>query len=112
MIGTTTLPTLTIPNGTTVSNAIGRKWLSQLRSLILYASSAITETITVEVTDEDPDTAASPTWYTLQSSGADVTLTAGKALVINEVPFSGMRLSSGAAVGADRVVTAVGKDQS
>lgn len=98
MLFTCNLPTLTIDSGTQTSDAI--TGFGDAEALILYAPSALTGTVTVQVS---PTTTG--TFVDLESSGSDVTLTAGNATVITEIPFGALRLSSSIAEGADRNIS-------
>lgn len=94
------LPSLVIPNGTSTSNALGQI-LEDSWGLTIYTPAALTGTISVEVEPTDTGT----NFVTLQSGGTDVTLPAGKATVINPIPFRQIRVTSNAAEGAARTFT-------
>ena len=91
------LPNLTIPNGTSTSNAIGI--LDDAWGLGLWTPATLTGTVTIEVSPDDTGT----TWAPLQSGAVDVQPAAGKHTTINPIAFKRIRMTSGAAEGADRV---------
>lgn len=94
---------LTIPNGQSDSPGIStldplaRPGVGSSVGLLIAAPATLPETITVEILPF-----GSATWRTLQSAGADVTIAAGKAVVIAPTPFADLRLHSGVAVAGDR----------
>ena len=92
----TGLPTLTIPNGLSTSNAL--KDFDDAFGIAIYSPATLSGTVSVQV---EP-TSSGTSFVTLQSGGSDVTLPAGKATILNPVPWKQMRLVSGAAEGADR----------
>lgn len=91
--------TLTIPSGQTNSNAVVIG--GYLQACTIFAPTTLPETITVQV---EP-TATGTDFKTLQSGGADITIGAGKAVMIIEGAFKQIRFVAGASVGADRVFT-------
>ena len=92
------LPTLTILNGASTSNAIGI--LDDAFGLTLYGPAAVTSTgIRLEVNPSETSTSG---WVTLQSGAADVFIPAAKGTVISPVTFRQMRLAASVAEGADR----------
>jgi hypothetical protein len=93
------LPALTFSTASTTSNAIGI--LDDSWGLTLYSPSALTGTITVQVEPTDTGT----NFVDLQSGGVDVTLPAGKATVINPIPFRQLRLITGTTEAAARTFT-------
>src|SRR3990167_3144059 len=98
MLFTCNLPTLTIDSTTQTSNVI--TGFGDAEALVLYAPAALTGTVTVQVSP-----ATDGAFVDLESSGSDVTLTAGNATVITEIPFSALRLSASIAEGADRNIS-------
>ena len=84
-------PTLTIANGATNSGALGNL-LRKARALRIFAPATLPETITVFVSVNGVD------WV---STGT--TLSAGEATLVEFPASQDMRLTAGAAVGADRV---------
>jgi len=98
------LPNLVIASGQTNSNAISGA--EDAEALTFYAPSALTGTITLQVAKEravsEGGTAASVTWHTKQSGGADITIPAGKSITITDIGFRQFRLVSGSAEGAER----------
>lgn len=98
--------TLTITSGQTASTALSDTWtegqtkvtMGALVSLTIFAPSALTGSITIQV---KPYPAAS-SWSTLQSGGTDIGVAAGKAVNINNIPFGDIRILSGSAEGAQR----------
>lgn len=89
--------TLTIASGQTESNAVEIGGF--LRSCAIFAPMTLPETVTVKI---EP-TPTGTTFRTLLSGPDDVTVPAGKAVVITEIPFAQVKLVAGSAVGADRV---------
>lgn len=95
--------TLRISNGGTDSPAIstlgafGRVGLGAAIGISINAPAALTAVVTVQVLPY-----GDATWRTLQSGGADVTVAAGKTVVISPPAFADMRLHSAGAEGADR----------
>ena len=90
------LPDLVIANAGTVSGAIGS--LEDADTITIYAPAALTGTVTIQI---EP-TAAGTDWIDLTSGGSDVTIGAGNAVVVGDISFRQIRLSSGAAEGAER----------
>lgn len=95
--------TLTIASGQTDSAAItslgalGRVGLGNAAGISIHGPAALTGTVTVQV-----QPAGDSTWRTLQSGGVDVTIAAGKTIVISPPAFADLRLHSGSAEGANR----------
>lgn len=89
------LPDLVVASGGDFSSAIGRKWLEYIIELVIHAPESLAGTVTVEVTDEDPDEVDSPTWRDLVVDGSVVTVAAGEATVIDDTGFAGLRLAEG-----------------
>lgn len=99
-MSTLSLPSLTIPQAATVSNALGVKHLRHLSALTIFSPAAISGVVTVQVADVDGEKAVAADWRAFQDGGADVALTAAKALKIDEPAFQGLRLSTTIAPGA------------
>jgi hypothetical protein len=97
--------TLTIANGATLSAEQPMTVNGSRRRLSLLIGSPTTmpESITILVRRTIGGTA-----YTLQSGGADITLTAGKATPIYPISVASLQLKAGGAVGADRVFEIMG----
>jgi filamentous hemagglutinin family protein len=92
--------TLSILNGQTDSPILD---LTEAKArygvhLTIIAPGTLPEAITVQVTDG----AAGTIFGTLQSSGADITIAAAKAVVIGKLVAGGLRLHAGVAVAAQR----------
>lgn len=70
----------------------------------ISAPAALTDTVSIEILkDASLDETSNGSWGTLQSpSGTDVTIPAGKVLIISIAGFVAMRLSSAAPEGAAR----------
>lgn len=96
---TVDLPSLTIANGGTTSGALGG--FTDARSVVLYAPSALTGTVTIQI---EPS-ASGTSWVDLSSAGSDVTIAAGNAVVLEPLGFRQIRLSSSAAEAAARTFT-------
>lgn len=94
---TETVYTITISNGQTVSNevVIGG-WL---RACGIFAPGTLPETVSIQLEPTQDGT----NWAILQSAGTDVTIQAGRALMIMEGAFKKLRLQAGGAVAADRI---------
>lgn len=92
---------LTIADGDTVSDALRRSHLRYGRELTITSDDdfGTAGTVTVYVTDKMFPTVSD--WYALQSGGADVTLSAGKALVLTDMPFMGLRIGCASDPGQD-----------
>ena len=97
------LTDLTIANGGTTSNALTANDLKFIRSVTIQGPSALTGTVTVQVSLDGTNFVA------LQSAGSDVTVTAAKALILSPLPVRGLRVVSGSAEGAERVFEVVGQ---
>lgn len=93
-------PTLTIANGQTASGSIGQATIKAARGIAIFAPSTLPETVYVTVSND-----GGSTYQTLQSGGNDVTIGAGKALIIDSVAFNDLRLLAGGAVAASRAFT-------
>jgi hypothetical protein len=69
-----------------------------LISLLFLAPTTLPETITIQLTD-----ATGGTFRTLQTGGADITIGAGKAVVVTDLPGGAiLRLHAGVGVAAQR----------
>lgn len=104
------LPDLVIANGQTTSDVISGDLLADFSSVLIAAPSTLPETVGVSVADRDPDDGA-VAYRTLQSGGSDVTVGAGKAVIIGvdgRLPVMGLRLTAGGAVAAARTFKVVG----
>ncbi len=90
------LPAMVIVSASSYSNAISL--FDDATALTIYSPDTLTGTVTIET---EP-TSTGATFVTLQSGGADVTLPAGKATVINKVGWKQMRLASAASEASAR----------
>lgn len=98
----TGLGSLVIANGGTTSDELGFNSLRFARSVALTGdATAQTGTISVQVNP----LRTGGTFTTLQSGGADVTLTAQKTTVISPIPAARLRLVSSSAEAAERRFT-------
>lgn len=86
---------VTIPSGQTRSAPIN---LPNCAGMVVLAPTTITGVITVEI---EPVPGGS-TFSTLSSGGSDITIPAGRAVVLTIVGFRQLRLASSAAEAADR----------
>ena len=77
--------------------------MNDLSALELYAPSALTGTITIEVS---PDGGTS--WFTKQSGGSDISIAANKAVTIEPSVGNLVRLKSGSAEASARTFLAYG----
>ncbi len=82
------LPPMVVVSGSSYSNAISI--FEDATALTIYSPAALTGTVRIET---EP-TSTGTSFVTLQSGGADITLPAGKATVINKVGWKQMRLAS------------------
>lgn len=94
--------TLRILNGAANSPALtslqfGRVGLGMAAGITIYGPAAVDGVITVEVLPYGDST-----WRTLQSGGTDVTIAAGKAVVISPPAFADLRLHGSVNQTADR----------
>lgn len=103
----TAVPNLTIANGGTTSDVLEFGYCRLLRGLSITGPSALTGTVTVEISKGRSGTE----WSTLQSGGADVTITAAKTTVIEPLIAGRLRLKSSGAEGAERVFKLQGNDR-
>ena len=81
---------LTIELNESDSNSIGGRLLRTLRSISIHAPAALDGTVTLAAADQ----LAESSFTTVQSGGADVTLTNSKILVITDLPFHALRVES------------------
>lgn len=94
--------TLTIPNTQTASNEISSVQFNGVRSLLIVSPGTLPETVTLQ--SADVDAATGTTFGAVQSPpGTDITVGAGKRVVLTEIPFPRFRLNAGVGVAADRV---------
>lgn len=94
-------PNLTIASGSSNSNAI--ELMEDAYGLGIQAPATLTSTmILVQVAMA---ASSGATFATLQSGGTDVTITAGKALIITPIPYKQLRIQGSSAEGADRSFT-------
>jgi len=97
--------TLTIASGQTDSPALStvakpKIALGVAIDLVIYAPSALTGTVSVQVSPiEEPDSAD---WRTASVAGTPVTIAAGAAEVVPVVAARDLRIHSSGAEGADR----------
>jgi len=92
--------TLTIPNGQSVSAALAATDYHGAIALSITAPAALTNTVTLEAADAE----TSPNYRTVQSPpGTDLSVGAGKSIVLLAFPWPGFRLKSSGNEGADRV---------
>lgn len=104
------LPTLTIPSGQTLSNALTKRNLQHARALTIHGPETLPEAVVVEASGVDGATALTTDYRDLQSNGADITIPADSSVTITPVAALGLRLRAGGAVGADRVFVLTGDD--
>lgn len=98
--------TLSIPNGGTDSNALSslfskgnvRSVFGNAAMITLYAPAALTAAVTVQVSSKF----GSAVWRTLQESGVDVAVPAGKAVDVFGAGIEDIRFHSAGAEGAQR----------
>ena len=91
-------PTLTIASGNQNSGEVSEAQLSGVRAIILQAPGTLPETVTVQVSAD-----GATNFVDLQSPpGTDVTIGAGKGIVIDVGGFDALRLRAGSGVAADR----------
>ena len=105
------LPPLTIPSGQTVSNALTKRNLQHVRTMTVHAPATLPEAVVVEAAAVDGASAGAGDYRDLQSNGADITVPEDSAVTLLRAAFFGLRLRAGGAVGADRVFTLIGEDE-
>lgn len=93
------LPSMTVSSGGTATNAI--RQFDDAWALSIYSPNSTLTSTAVTISVEPTSTGTA--FMTLQSAGADITLTSGKAMVISPVPFQQMRLDFGTAEAAERI---------
>lgn len=87
---------LTIPNGSNVSNVRSTKGA---RHITIYAPAALTQTITLRACNTE-----SGTFTSHQSGGQDITIAAAKSVTVTPAAFSFFKLQTTSGnEGADRV---------
>lgn len=99
--------TLTILNTATASNELTLDQLRPLKSISIKAPATLPDTVTVRSAADD---VAGSSFGIVQSPpGTDVTVAAGKVIVLTELPFPRIRLEAAAGVAADRVFEVWGR---
>ena len=93
------LPALIFSTASTTSNAVGG--IDDALGLTIYSPATLTGTITVQV---EP-TSTGTSFVDLQSGGADVTIPASKATVLNPITWRQIRLITGTTEAAARTFT-------
>lgn len=102
------MPTLTIPIGATESNVLDDP-KSLFDNMLFFAPAAIGGVTTVEVSPKRAANSVAGDWKTLQSGGADVALTAGKATPVTLANAAALKLVTDTTVaGADEVYEVIG----
>lgn len=108
------LPNLVIANGQVASNEISltagintKVALGTLVDLIIYSPATLPETVSVQIAPIEAPGAGD--WSVVYVGGSDVTLPAGRAIVVPVGAAAALRLLAGAAVGADRTFKARGQ---
>ena len=106
------LATLTIAEAGTdsadITASLSARALRTLKSIEIHGPAALTGTVTVETPNS---IGSSPTYNTLQSGGADVTVGADKVTIITAVPMHGFRVHSSSAEGAARSFVVMGEEK-
>lgn len=102
-----TLPDLVIASGQTASNEISltagintKIALGTLVDFIIYGPATLPETVAVQISYLESPTSSD--WSTVYISGADVTVPAGKAVVVPVGAAAALRLLAGGATAATR----------
>lgn len=90
------LTDMVIASSGTESNVLDIAELNNAEKLIIYSPSALTGTITIEVSQDNS------TFVTLQLNGSDINPAAGKATEVDKPAFRYMKLLSGSAEAAER----------
>lgn len=103
---------LTIPNGQTVSNALPAssnltRLYGTMVDFLIESPALLTGTISVQVTTIDSPSGSD--WRIVSVGGSDVTVPASRAVVVPVGAIRGIRVSSSATEGADRVFRAFGQ---
>lgn len=99
---------LSIANGQTKSTSIqdyfganpGKVGMDHCTSITIKAPAALTAVVTAQIAETNPSVDAD--FVTLQQSGADVAVAAGKAVTITHIAAKDFRLISAGAEGAQR----------
>lgn len=100
---------LTIHAGQTESGVLPFNALRFSDSITFYPPASLAGTVTVEVTHKRGEV-KDIDWRTLESDGADVNLSADKALTLVELNFAQLRIKTSVAPGADEVYGIVIQD--
>lgn len=101
--------TLTIPNGTAASNVIAsRLAFGAASDMVIYAPGILPETVTLKAIGKDSDTNTA-NFSSVYVNGADLTIPAGKAVLIPTSSFGAICLTAGGNVAADRVFEVFGQ---
>lgn len=91
------LPAMTIPSGSSTSNAVAD--LGDAYALSIFCPTMTATMATVEVCP----TSSGTNFFTLQSGGVNVTLTPGTATILHPPNFKQIRVTSGSVEGQDDV---------
>lgn len=105
MLNNVPLGTLTIANGQTNSAALPLERIRYMSGFVIWAPATLPESVTVAVSYDGTN------YATLQSAGTDVTVGAGKAVVVLSGGFVGLRLTSASSVAADRAFVIRGTEE-
>ena len=100
------LKSFVISGGQTDSTVLEGRILRTIRSLAIHGPATLTGTITLQAADD----LVLGSYTTVQSGGSDVTVVAGKVVVITDVPFGTLRLQSGASEGGERTFVVTGEE--
>jgi len=96
---------LRIASGQTTSAALTRDRIRFLDSFNIFGPSALTGTVTVEVSYDGTN------YTTHQSAGADIEVGPGKSVTIMTGGFEGLRLKSSSSEGANRDFNIIGTEE-
>ena len=96
------LPNLVIANGATDTTTPITRYLDDAKTLTIVAPSALTGTVTVQISVDD-----GTTYVDAGSGGSDITIGAGNAVTITDPSFNGLRVTSSIAEGAERTFTVI-----
>lgn len=108
-----TIATLRIASGQSASAAISsatmntKTALGHIVDLLIYSPAALTGTITVETSWLESPGASD--WRTLNVSGTDVAVGAGKAVLVSVAAMRALRLKSSGSEASDRDFVIVGQ---
>lgn len=94
------LPNLVIAQNATATTTPITAQLSDAEAVMIFAPSALTGTVTVQVSSD-----GGSTYVDLGSGGSDVTIGAGNAVTISPVGFNALRVTSGSSETAERTFT-------